>query len=112
MKIIYFNVHDGSPLTENVIAGEEALNGGRAFKAEAPDNISNWRLKYDVISKKVEIFGGVEKNEEQALKLKEDNEIIKFKLESEASKKITLDNEKKEYLLKIEREKLLNNLSN
>lgn len=111
MKTVYFNVHDGSPLTENITAGEEALNQNKAFKAEVQDNISSWRLKYDIITRQVIVYGGVEKNEEQAIQQKMEEDRIKSEQENEQKEILRKENEKREYLLRVARRNLLNSQS-
>jgi hypothetical protein len=71
MKTVYFATHDGLVLTEDTVAGEEAIKSGRAFKAEAPD-VSSWRLSLDIVTKVVTVYGGVEKTEAQAIQQKVD----------------------------------------
>ena len=71
MKTVYFGTHDGLVLTENAIAGEQALYSGKAFKAETPD-ISSWRLSLNLVTKVVTVYGGVEKNDAQAIQQKAD----------------------------------------
>jgi hypothetical protein len=66
MKTVYFATHDGLVLTENTVAGEEALRQGKAFKAETPD-VSSWRLSLNLVTKEVTVYGGVEKTEAQAI---------------------------------------------
>jgi hypothetical protein len=66
MAIIYFNTHDGSVLTDKTAAGEEARNQGRAIAINCPDNIEHWRLKANLSTSQVIVFGGVEKTEAQA----------------------------------------------
>ena len=69
MKTVYFATHDGLVLTENTVAGEEALRQGKAFKAETPD-VSSWRLSLNLVTKEVTVYGGIEKNDAQAIQQK------------------------------------------
>jgi hypothetical protein len=71
MKTVYFATHDGLVLTEDAVAGEQALSSGRAFKAETPD-VSSWRLSLNIVTKEVIVYGGVEKTEAQAITQKND----------------------------------------
>jgi hypothetical protein len=73
MKTVYFGTHDGLVLTEDAVAGEQALSSGRAFKAETPD-ISSWRLSLNLVTKVVTVYGGVEKNDAQAIQQKADED--------------------------------------
>lgn len=66
MAIKYFNTHDGSILTDKTDAGQEAVNQGRAIAINCPDNIEHWRLKANLTTNQVIVYGGVEKNEAQA----------------------------------------------
>jgi hypothetical protein len=72
MAIKYFNTHDGSILTDKTDAGQEAVNQGRAIAINCPDNIEHWRLKANLSTSQVIVFGGVEKTEEQAIQQKAD----------------------------------------
>jgi hypothetical protein len=66
MAIKYFNTHDGSILTDKTAAGQEAVRQGRAIAINCPDNIEHWRLKANLSTSQVIVFGGVEKTEAQA----------------------------------------------
>jgi hypothetical protein len=66
MAIKYFNTHDGSILTDKTAAGQEAVRQGRAIAINCPDNIEHWRLKANLSTSQVIVYGGVEKTEAQA----------------------------------------------
>jgi hypothetical protein len=66
MAIKYFNTHDGSILTDKTAAGEEAVRQGRAIAINCPDNIESWRLKANLSTSQVIVYGGTEKTEVQA----------------------------------------------
>ena len=70
MAIKYFNIHDGSILTSKVDAGTEAVNQGRAIAISCPENIEDWRLKANLETREVVVFGGLQRNEEQAVTYK------------------------------------------
>ena len=72
MAIKYFNTHDGSILTDKTDAGQEAVNQGRAIAINCPDNIEDWRLKANLSTSQVIVFGGVGKTEAQAIQQKAD----------------------------------------
>ena len=72
MAIKYFNTHDGSILTDKTDAGEEAVRQGRAIAINCPDNIESWRLKANLSTSQVIVFGGVEKTEAQAIQQQDD----------------------------------------
>ena len=73
MKTVYFGTHDGLVLTENTVAGEQALSSGKAIKVETPE-VSSWRLSLNLITKEVIVYGGVEKTEAQAIQQKADED--------------------------------------
>lgn len=72
MAIIYFNTHDGSVLTNNTGAGEEAVRQGRAISINCPDNIESWRLKANLQTRELIVYGGIESTETQALQKKDE----------------------------------------
>jgi len=72
MAIKYFNSNDGSILTDKTAAGEEAVRNGRAISINCPDNIESWRLKANLSTSEVIVFGGIEKTEAQAIQQKND----------------------------------------
>lgn len=94
MKTIYFNTHDGLVFSENALAGEEAVSQGRAIAAEVPENISNWRLSLNIVTRTVVIYGGVEKTEEQAIQQKNDESNAAGLADREASALLLKNNER------------------
>ena len=72
MAIKYFNTHDGSILTDKTDAGQEAVRQGRAIAINTPDNIEDWRLKANLETREIIVFGGIERNEAQAIQHKLD----------------------------------------
>ena len=107
MKTVYFNVHDGLVFSENSIAGEEALSRGRALKALAPDNIESWRLSYDVVTRVVNVYGGVEKTNEQAAAQQTAEASARAIVEKDAGNLLMKNNEKTGALEKEARKQLL-----
>jgi hypothetical protein len=107
MKTVYFNVHDGLVFSEDSIAGEEALSRGRALKALAPDNIESWRLSYDVVTRVVNVYGGVEKTNEQAAAQQTAEASARAIVEKDAGNLLMKNNEKTEALAKEARKQLL-----
>jgi uncharacterized protein YgbK (DUF1537 family) len=83
MAIKYFNSHDGSILTDKTAAGEEAVRQGRAIAINCPDNIESWRLKVNLSTSQVIVYGGVEKTETQAIQQKADEDTAKKAVEKE-----------------------------
>ena len=107
MKTVYFNVHDGLVFSEDSIAGEEALSRGRALKALAPDNIESWRLSYDVVTRVVNVYGGVEKTNEQAAAQQTAEASARAIVEKDAGNLLMKNNEKTGALEKEARKQLL-----
>ena len=107
MKTVYFNVHDGLVFSENSIAGEEALSRGRALKALAPDNIESWRLSYDVVTRVVNVYGGVEKTNEQAAAQQTAEASARLTTDKDAGNLLIKNNEKTDALAKEARKQLL-----
>ena len=83
MAIKYFNTHDGSILTDKTAAGEEAVRQGRAIAINCPDNIESWRLKANLSTSQVIVYGGIEKTEAQAIQQKADEDAAKAATEKE-----------------------------
>jgi len=107
MKTIYFNTHDGLVFSENAVAGEEAVSQGRAIAAEVPENISNWRLSLNIVTRTVVIYGGVEKTEEQAIQQKNDESNSAGLVDREAGALLLKNNERDEARKKELRKQLL-----
>ena len=107
MKTVYFNVHDGLVFSEDSIAGEEALSRGRALKALAPDNIESWRLSYDVVTRVVSVYGGVEKTNEQAAAQQTAEASARAIVEKDAGNLLMKNSEKTGALEKEARKQLL-----
>ena len=83
MAIKYFNSHDGSILTDKTAAGEEAVRQGRAIAINCPDNIESWRLKANLSTSQVIVYGGIEKTEAQAIQQKADEDAAKAATDKE-----------------------------
>ena len=83
MAIKYFNTHDGLILTDKTAAGEEAVRNGRAIAINCPDNIESWRLKANLTTSEVIVYGGTEKTEAQAIQQKADEDTAKAAREKE-----------------------------
>jgi hypothetical protein len=107
MKTIYFNTHDGLVFSENAVAGEEAVSQGRAIAAEVPENISNWRLSLNIVTRTVVIYGGVEKTEEQAIQQKNNESNSAGLVDREAGALLLKNNERDEARKKELRKQLL-----
>ena len=83
MAIKYFNTFDGLILTDKTAAGEEAVRNGRAIAINCPDNIESWRLKANLTTSEVIVYGGTEKTEAQAIQQKADEDTAKAAREKE-----------------------------
>jgi hypothetical protein len=106
MKTVYFGTHDGLVLTEDAVAGEQALSSGRAFKAETPD-VSSWRLSLNIVTKEVIVYGGVEKTEAQAIQQKNDEAVALQSAQNAASILMIKNNERDTARAKELRKQLL-----
>ena len=76
---MYFKVVTGEPFTRNEVTGDDAVAKGHAVKiSDAPDNIADWRMKYNFGTSSVDVFAGVDKTDEEAVqKQLDDNEAEK-----------------------------------
>ena len=76
---MYFKVVTGEPFTRNEVTGDDAVAKGHAVKiTDAPDNIADWRMKYNFRTSSVDVFAGVDKTDEEAVqKQLDDNEAEK-----------------------------------
>ena len=76
---MYFKVVTGEPFTRNEVTGDDAAAKGHAVKiTDAPDNIADWRMKYNFGTSSVDVFAGVDKTDEEAVqKQLDDNEAEK-----------------------------------
>ena len=79
MATMYFKVVTGEPFTRNEVTGDDAVAKGHAVKiTDAPDNIADWRMKYNFGTSSVDVFAGVDKTDEEAVqKQLDDNEAEK-----------------------------------
>ena len=79
MAIYYFKTGTGEPFTDKTDAGDDAVAKGHAVKiTDAPDNIADWRMKYNFGTSSVDVFAGVDKTDEEAVqKQLDDNEAEK-----------------------------------
>lgn len=107
MKIVYFNTHDGLVFSENAVAGEEAVSQGRALAVEVPENISTWRLSLNIVTRSVNVYGGVEKSEEQAIQQKNEEANAIAEADKLAAALLMKNNEREEARRKELRKQLL-----
>ncbi len=101
MTIKYFNIHDGSILTSKVDAGEQAVGQGRAIKIDCPDNIEEWRLSVNLETREVIIYGGIGRNNLQAVEYQTTLSIAKAAADKEKSDLLLALQEKQEEERKI-----------
>ena len=65
---MYFKVVTGEPFTRNEVTGDDAVAKGHAVKiTDAPDNIADWRMKYNFGTSSVDVFAGVDKTDDEAV---------------------------------------------
>lgn len=106
MKTVYFGTHDGLVLTEDAVAGEQALSSGRAFKAETPD-VSSWRLSLNLVTKEVTVYGGIEKTEAQAIQQQRDDAVALQRTQNAEQQLMMKNNERTDARAKELRKQLL-----
>ena len=65
---MYFKTGTGEPFTANAVTGEDAVARGVAVKVtNAPDNIAEWRMKYNFGTSSVDVYAGVDKTDDEAV---------------------------------------------
>ena len=65
---MYFKVVTSEPFTRNEVTGDDAVAKGHAVKiTDAPDNIADWRMKYNFGTSSVDVFAGVDKTDDEAV---------------------------------------------
>ena len=68
MATMYFKTGTGEPFTANAVTGEDAVARGVAVKVtNAPDNIAEWRMKYNFGTSSVDVYAGVDKTDDEAV---------------------------------------------
>ena len=65
---MYFKTGTGEPFTANAVTGEDGVAKGHCVKVtDAPDNIAEWRMKYNFGTSSVDVFAGVDKSDDEAV---------------------------------------------
>ena len=65
---MYFKTGTGEPFTANAVTGEDGVARGHCIKVtNAPDNIAEWRMKYNFGTSSVDVFAGVDKTDDEAV---------------------------------------------
>ena len=65
---MYFKTGTGEPFTANAVTGEDGVAKGHCIKVtNAPDNIAEWRMKYNFGTSSVDVFAGVDKTDDEAV---------------------------------------------
>ena len=68
MATMYFKTGTGEPFTANAVTGEDGVARGHCIKVtNAPDNIAEWRMKYNFGTSSVDVYAGVDKTDDEAV---------------------------------------------
>ena len=89
MATIYFCTGTGNPFTRNAVTGEDGVAKGQCIKvSDAPDNIADWRMKYNFSTNAVDVFGteSITDDEATAKQLTDEAELVKTVQAAEAKK--------------------------
>ena len=58
MATMYFKTVTGEPFTANAVTGEDGVSKGHCVKVtDAPDDIAEWRMKYNFGTNAVDVYG-------------------------------------------------------
>ena len=76
MATMYFNTGTGEPFTAKAVTGEDGVAKGHCIKVtDAPDNIAEWRMKYNFSTSSVDVFAGVDKTDAEAVQKQLDDNV-------------------------------------
>ena len=76
MATMYFKTGTGEPLTAKAVTGEDGVAKGHCIKVtDAPDNIAEWRMKYNFSTSSVDVFAGVDKTDAEAVQKQLDDNV-------------------------------------
>ena len=65
---MYFKTETGEPFTANAVTGEDGVAKGHCVKVtDAPDNIAEWRMKYNFSTSAVEVYATADKTDDEAV---------------------------------------------
>jgi hypothetical protein len=68
MATMYFKTETGEPFTANAVTGEDGVAKGHCVKVtDAPDNIAEWRMKYNFSTSAVEVYATADKTDDEAV---------------------------------------------
>ena len=87
---MYFCTGTGNPYSANAVTGEDGVSKGVAVKAtNAPDNIAEWRMTYNFSTNSVDVYGGLDKTDDEATQQqKDENAAVRTKWEEEEAARI------------------------
>ena len=67
MATMYFCTGTGNPFSANAVTSDDGVSRGVAIKAtNAPDNIAEWRMTYNFETNSVDVYGGLDKTDDEA----------------------------------------------
>jgi ubiquitin len=68
MATMYFKTETGEPFTANAVTGDDGVAKGHCVKVtDAPDNIAEWRMKYNFSTSAVEVYATADKTDDEAV---------------------------------------------
>ena len=88
MATMYFKTETGEPFTANAVTGEDGVAKGHCVKVtDAPDNIAEWRMKYNFSTNSVDVYEDGKTNDEAvAAKLAASEAEAKANSETDAAR--------------------------
>ena len=76
MATMYFKTGTGETFTAKAVTGEDGVAKGHCIKVtDAPDNIAEWRMKYNFSTSSVDVFAGVDKTDAEAVQKQLDDNV-------------------------------------
>ena len=68
MATMYFKTETGEVFTSNAVTGDDGVSKGHCVKVtDAPDNIAEWRMKYNFSTSAVEVYATADKTDDEAV---------------------------------------------
>ena len=84
MATMYFKTGTGEPFTRNAVTGDDGVSKGHCIKVtDAPDNIADWRMKYNFGTSSVDVFAGVDKTDDEAVQKQLDDNAAEKSAEAD-----------------------------
>ena len=84
---MYFKTETGEVFTSNAVTGDDGVAKGHCVKVtDAPDNIAEWRMKYNFSTSAVEVFAGTDKTDDEAVQAQQDANAVEKAAEVEKEK--------------------------